>query len=346
MVASKSAEDHIRRVEALLNLASDPRTPEGERENAQAKANSIMFQFRIDQAMLFQKGGTSVAREVISREYDRLSTEEFTYITSSIRTLIFIHMGCMTNGFGKLTVVGYEDEIQMAEMLWAQIFLHFTQTVFPKWETYRSFDANVFELKTAGYSWPYVRDAGLRHSAKDVGGFLTYKNASSKLRTAFKREASRRNVEVKPGKQQPMNPSKWRKSFAEAYAARISRRLMDMRAKDEANAGKEGVLALVSEHDRIKQRFYELFPELHPEAQRRRWEQEREANQAAWDALTPEEQDRERRRQDREEAKEDRRAAKQSPRIDLNGWTAGARAAERADLGQGRVGASSGKELE
>jgi hypothetical protein len=274
-VASRRDTDfYIAQIEALLTLASDPRTPDGERESAQTKADSLMFKARIDSAMLFQEEGPAAGREVIVKEYGPTSGEEFVGITNHLRASVFMHVGCMVHDrFTKLTVVGYEDEIRVAEMLWAQIFLHLTRTIFPRWEKFRSFDANIFELKQAGYSWPFVCEQGLRQDAGDHIGKLTQKNSASKLRSAYKREAKRRGIEVGPGKQQPINPKKWRRSFAEAYASKVKRRLADLQAHNEAEAGETGVLALMSEQDRVKQQFYAMFPEMNPEVQKRRQEE-------------------------------------------------------------------------
>lgn len=341
---ANNAADYIRKIESLLRLASDPSASEAEREQAQDRADAIMFNYRIDQAMLF-KTGESVAREVVVKEYDPAASEEFRSTTSHIRANIFIHSGCMVYDSYRLTVVGYEEEIQMAEMLWSQVFLHFTRTVFPKWETHRTFDANVYDLKSAGYSWPYVREQGMKHDGGDSAGKLTAKNAGGKLRTAFKREANRRGVAVQPGKQQPMVPDKWRRSFADAYASKLVQRLADLKSKNEAEVGEAGVLALVSEQDRIQQQFYALFPDMNPEVQKRRHEEYKAAEEARWNALTDEEKKAEKDREYKASMKWARRASKQSSYYDDAGWNAGSRAAENADLGQGRVGASSGKEL-
>jgi hypothetical protein len=143
-----------------------------------------------------------------------------------------------------------------------------------------------------------------------------------------------------------MNPEKWRKSFSDAYANRLRQRLSDMAAKNEANAGEAGVLALVSDQDRIKQQFYTLFPELNPQVRKRQDREAQEAEEARWNALTPEQQQAVRTKQEKEDLKWSRRYAKQGSYYDDSGWTAGTRAADKADLGQNKIGSSDGRELE
>lgn len=343
MVANDRTARKIKQIEDLLRIASDPRSNVHERESAQVKADAIIFRNRIDRAML-NKDQPSAARGVIVREYDAAAAEEFIGVANSMRANLFIHAGCMANSrWRKLTVVGYEEDIQMAEMLWASVFLHFTRTVFPKWENFKTFDANVYDLKSAGYSWPFVREEGLKREAGDQTGKLTAKNAGSKLRSAFKREAARRGERVSS---QPINFKKWRTSFADAYATRLSQRLYTMRTKNEAEAGEAGVLALVSDQDKIKQQFYALFPELNPEVRKRRNQEAADAEEARWNALTAEEQAKELRDREKEDARWARQSAKRPAYYDEGGWSAGTRAADKADLGQERIGASSGKELE
>jgi len=344
VVADERFERKLKQVEDLLRLASDENTTIHERELAQIRAEAIMFQNRIDRAMLYKNNPGTDKREVLTREYDAAAAEEFIGVANHMRANIFIHMGCMAHDrWRKLTVVGYEEDILMAEMLWAQVFLHFTRTVFPRWENHKSFDANVFDLKSAGYSWPYVREEGLKRDAGDQTGKLTAKNAGSKLRTAYKREATRRGEKVGT---QPINFKKWRTSFADAYASRLGQRLRQMKTANEAEAGEAGVLALVSEQDRIKQQFYALFPELNPEVRKRRNDEAAAAEEARWNALTPEQQQAELRRRQKEDEKWVRQNSKRSPYYDDGGWSAGVRAADKADLGQDKIGASSGKELQ
>jgi hypothetical protein len=62
--------------------------------------------------------------------------------------------------------------------------------------------------------------------------------------------------------------------------------------------------------------------------------------------LSQEEQDMLRRKEAKEDERWRRKIAKEPAYHDYAGWSAGQRAAEKADLGQGRVEAGSGRELE
>jgi hypothetical protein len=208
--------------------------------------------------------------------------------------------------------------------------------MFPKWESYRGFDANVYEIKKAGYSWPEVREMGLAKEAFDRSGPLTAANAGSKLRTAYKREAERRGEIVLPGKQQPMNPKLYRDSFAASFASAISSRFKELSAEYAAGDG-EYTIAIQTEEDRVLAEFYRLFPNLHPDEIRKRNDAAREAHHARIAGMTPAQ----RRAWERQMA-----SGQKTRSADMNGWKAGRRAADAVNLSRGNaVGDPDKKEI-
>lgn len=323
-----SEEDYIRRVESLLERANHPETPEPERQSALALADEVMARHRLDRALLFQSG-KKPEREILHKKYAGITLTDYLWIGSSMRRAIFDHCGVSTYGSYTLEAVGYEEDLFYAEMLWSEVLLHFTRSMFPTWDNFRSFDANVYRIKSAGYSWSQVRDMGLAQNASDYNGPLTEKNAGSKLRTAFKREAKRLGEEVLPGKQQPIRPKIWRKSFAEAYASKLTYRLWEMASKNKEAAGKEGEIALQSDADRVKNRFWEIFPELHPDAMRRRLEELEREEEARRESLT----EAERKREDEENKRSSRKyIEKMDKEHDRKGAEAGRKAASEVNL--------------
>ena len=275
------SEDYIRKVEGLLNRANHKETGEEEREACLAAADRIMKKHRLDRAMLYQSG-KAPEREIVVKTYEPIEAERFSTNLSYMRSAIFRHCGVMFRpGWRQGTAVGYEEDIFFAEMLWSSVYLDFITKMFPKWEPWREFDRNVYAVKTAGYSWPEVRDMALPHKPSDRTGELTFKNAGSKLRTAFKREAERLGVEVE---RQPQRPDKWRKGFAIGYDTSLRIRLRTMEINGMEEPGSDGEIALMRDEDRVKAKFWEVFPEEHPEVQARKnkeWEEEWKAAEAA-----------------------------------------------------------------
>lgn len=330
-------EGQLRRIQGLLERAGHAETPEHEREACTAKADALMAKYRIDRAMLNFKHADQ-AREVVSRTQPR-NRMDYAGLLNGMMTTIFSHSGCRTKiKWEEMTVVGYEEDIFFGEMLWINVQRDFVTKMFPKWESHRKFDENVFIIKNAGYSWPQVRDMGLEHEAGDGTGKLTEQNAGSKLRTAYKREAKRHGITVASGKQQPMNPKLYRDSFAESYYSRMLSRLAELARENDPGPG-EYAIALQTDADRVARYFYELFPDDHPDAMAARnriaAEEERKRRERLSEA--------DRRREDREYE----RWTKKKPKIryaDQNGWSAGAKAADQVNLsrsnnvGTGRAG--------
>lgn len=268
-------ESAMRRVQALLERAAHPETPDFERESCQEKADALMAQYRIEMAMLDFGKKKNERREVRQNEYKPLNFETVvagnrdqehgvSYDMEEMRAAVYRHTGCMVKQhWNKITVVGFESDIFFGDMIWASIMMDVVKNIFPGWSAKRSFDENVFELKQAGYSWPQIREYGLMNEAKDRTGLLTEKNAGSKLRAAYKREAERRGVVVLGGRQQPHDPGWYRRSFAFGYRTKLEQRLAAMKKANEPTEEKFA-LALIEDHDLVMQRFYELFPEAKP----------------------------------------------------------------------------------
>lgn len=281
----------MRIIEGLLSRAAHPNTPEPERIAAQEQADKLMAQYQIDRAMLNFNKKEDEVRQPIVREYENLDliqegsvrnsgynwetgrysrsrdVEEYGIqgVISGIRTNIFYHAGAKTaHQSGKIVAVGYEEDLIYAEMLWLTVFQDIVTKMFPTWNKEKGFDENVYNLKKAGYSWSQVCEIGLQNNAKDAYGPLTKPNSGSKLRSGFKRHARKIGEEVLPGKRQPSNPHLWRRSFVDSYSATISQRIAALKAGREEYFDKSSLPALVQDSDRVKQRFYELFPDLNP----------------------------------------------------------------------------------
>lgn len=291
-------ENIMRRVSSLLERAMHPGTGEAERESAQAMADKLMAKHRLDRALLDFGKKKEERREPVKAVFERLKlidentanygARDYTEYTlqgrmNNLRMSIFKHAGCRYNyaqigenhQYGYV-VIGFQEDIYFAEILWNTIFMDISTKMYPTWKKDRSFDENVFTIKSAGYSWSQVREVGLAHEGRDHIGVLTRENAGSKLRTAYKREAKRRGIVVPPGKQQPTDPHWWRQSFVQSYSTRLSQRLMALQAEHEEYQGLDNLPAIRQDSDLINQKFWEEFPEEHPdEVAKRRAEWER-----------------------------------------------------------------------
>lgn len=331
----------MHKIEALLQAAESDRDPV-ERQARIDMANKIAFKYRIDVSMAQKQ--KQEERKPEWREYPINYSIEFALPRTDMQCDIFKFYGAkVTNKGRKVVALGYHDDLVMAEMMWATVFLHFVSTVTPEWDKSQSFDHNVFTIKNSGRSWAdIVIMAPLDYNLTMSSG--------SRLRRAYAAEAKRLGVDIR---KQPQRPGSWRKSFAESYCSEISARLHQMQREaeqdDQADSGGEGMLALRKDSDKVAAEFYEQFPHLRPwteeqwSAYRAKIAHEQQVEEAAYAAMTPEQRERFDRRKARDEAKmqrdSDRWYARNQP--DLDGWRAGRNAAQKADLGtSSKVGSS------
>lgn len=323
------SEKKMRRIEGLLARAAHPNTPEHERITAQEKADLLMAELQVDRATFnFNKSAKEV-RDPSRRDYEwlnlvadgatgnsRRDREEWGIegVINGIRQNIFYHAGAkcahLPTGFA---AVAYEEDLIYAEMLWLSVFQTILNRMFPTWDERKPFDENVYNLKKAGYSWTQVGKMGVMHGARDQRGELTMENGGSKLRTAFKRQAKRVGEEVLPGKQQPMNPHLWRRSFVDSFSSTISQRIAAMKLGREDYFDKSNLPAIVQDKDRVQHAFYEMFPDLNP------------ANWPEPEPLTEE--------QKKENEKARKRVSHKVRAADPNAWAAGNAAAQSVNLG-------------
>lgn len=325
MTSNEASENIMRKIQSLLERAAHPSTPEHERQTSQEMADKLMAKYRLDRAMLnFKK--TDLTREPTHREYGLIDliTKESTVSNKDyneewgiqsqvnwLRSSIYTHAGCRsTSRFQTFTVVGYEEDIFYGDMLWTTIFQDVITKMFPGWRKDVGFDENVFTLKNAGFSWPQVREMGLANEAADRIGMLTAENAGSKLRTGYKRHAKK--IGYNPPAVQPRNPGLWRRSFVDSYSSQIQNRIRAMAAANAESAGKEGEIALIKDADRVRDFFYNLFPDLNPE------------NWAKPEPIDPDAPKPKLRKSKPHKARE----------ADIGAWMAGKAAADRVNLNQ------------
>lgn len=280
---SNTPEATMRRIQALLERAAHPTTPGPEKEASQAAADRLMSKYRLDRALLnFAKDAKDRGLPE-KREYEQInliddempmSSKDFKEewgIENAVRMLrhdIYYHAECRMFSTHKIvSVVGFEEDLFFADLLWNTVFLDLTVKMFPRWTGSGSdtFDKNVFLLKNAGYSWPQVREAALKVNARDKLGPLTHANSSSKLRTAYARECKR--IGFVPPEKQPRNPGLWRRSYIDSFRTRLNERFYEMKLaakQDQQAAGEAGALALYQAADQVKDLFYEMFPDANP----------------------------------------------------------------------------------
>ncbi len=335
-------ENIQRRISALLERAAHPATPEAERAACQEKADGLMFQHKIDRANLSWEKPVEERRKPVTVymepvrliDYNGFASQrdsiEYTIqsIVSGIQGRCVRFAGVKARskyftedqkpegmeGYGsKIVVVGYEEDIYYGQLVWNMAFQEILRSLYPGWSAKLSMDANVYNLKEAGYSWSAIRNIGIANGAKDGYGELTEKNAGSKLRTAYKREAKRRGLPAELPKLK--DPHHWRHSFISGFESNLVQRMTAIKAGREDYFGSiKNLPAIQQDENAVTSLFEEHFPPPPPLTE------EELAEQA---------------KAEEERIKRPRKAVKvRSPRdADSSAWASGVYASDRIDLG-------------
>lgn len=327
----------MRRIRSLIERAEHAGTPEHERQACLKKADALMFANAIDRATI--SAVKDKASGIKKFDWEVPWESEFSAYISDIMRKVANHcrLKCASQ-YGKLVVVGYEEDIMYGQMLWTTIHLEFARRINPSWDNNRTFDENVTLLKEAGKKWPEI---GQISAANGHPGSTT--NAAW-LRNAYRRQCLLEGRE-------PVNHTQrhraYRMSFAESFFATITRRLRELKATEENSiTDRDRVLpALRADSDKVDEVFWEHFPNLHPDAQaamyekyRRQAEEDRKRQEALWESMTDEERAAERRRQAREDRKWDRYNRNSYIQVDDAGWSAGDEVARSVNLSMGKNG--------
>lgn len=341
-----ASESTMRKISSLLELAAHPETPENERARARELADSLMAKHKIERATFSWEKPIAERRKPIVRYFRRITTVRVEAMASNrdsvewsiqerirgLQSAAFRFAGVRARGkylskeeakevgFGDIEMVyvvaGYDEDIYYGELVWNMILTEIVRGLYPGWDQKRSMDENVFLLKDAGYSWSAIRAFGLSNNAKDHNGALTEKNAGSKLRTAYKREAKRRGL---PAELPKLNdPQHWRNSWISGFESNILQEMSAIKRGRESFFEGQNLPAIAQEEDAIKDLWEEMFPPPPPPT-----------------PLTEEEKE-ELKRLDEEAKKRKPKAVRiRQPRrreADLGAWRSGVSASKRVEL--------------
>ena len=263
------------RVQAMLNKA-EATDIEAEAQTYREAAERIMKKYQIDEAMLAQ---AKMAQGIDDKPDTRRITfaEGFSPLLEQLFSLISAtanHTGCEFLGFwsGEGYMVGYEKDLDYAEMMYASIRLQLLQRVDPKADPNKGYDENVYTLHEAGIKWQSIAhmmeqaryNAPVRSLAEswpitpwEVDGRGQGKKDGGRLIRAAKRHCRDNGLEYVA----IADPKKFRRSFADGFVSEIRTRLWDLEKVGKevrSTAGSGAELALVGRKDRVKKAMEDL----------------------------------------------------------------------------------------
>jgi hypothetical protein len=292
-------DDIMRKVQAMLDRADHPNTPEGEADVCRAKAEKWMAEYRIEESELIASGALNDEIHRPGSKHIVVCPAESPYMNDYWRIMVTVaaHVGARVHykfAFKEGTleymlygvIVGYEADIRFAEALFTNARLLFGDRMEPKVNPNLSDEDNVYRLRSSGME---------RIKIAKVMGYGDTGSATAKVTRLYKRACEARGEDpILTGR--GMSVVVFREQYAKGFTTEFQSRCY--RAHQAADST-GGALVLADRKDRINDAFYELFPDLRPDkvavrdnkpakrrkawtkADERRWEQ---ANSAAGQA--------------------------------------------------------------
>ena len=272
-VDDKKVGDMLRKVQALLARADHPNTPAPEAESCRVKAEQIMFNYRIDEAMLSLSGKQGTELIPGWKQWDICDiNSEYSYYYRMILQDVIEHVGIKHvvkqgvkrehyNEDGTFShntfvyeadVCGSESDLQIAELLFTAAAVAFQSKMEPKYDSTLSDQVNAYLMRSAGMEgW---RIAQAIYGKDD-------KSLRPKVRAMFKKEAEARGEDPTPllGKGNSMKD--YRESYAKGFEDTLYQRLVRMR---QARGDNEHGLVLASRNERILEEFYAKYESRRP----------------------------------------------------------------------------------
>lgn len=341
MTENQPDEKVLETVRRLVALANDEGTTQAERDAAFARADRLMTQHAISEAMVRAARGREEREEPAVRAEVRLydaGTEFDEQWHALVRGLArHNRVRAVSHSLrpGTYTLVGFPDDLSYFEIIWTGAYLTFVAKMTPVWSATETEHENVYRLKEAGVKWRDIATMG-QFDWPD-GGLLI---------RMYKRHCKVLGVEPTP---QTQRHAAYRASYATAFVKQIQYRiLLQTKVREgQVSATPGAEVALRDRSADVAEKMYELFPELRPmsEVEYAKLATEQAALIARWDAeeaarraaLTQAQRDAEDRKKAREEARSDRDWERnQRARHDSQGAQAGRAAADQVDLSGGR----------
>lgn len=261
-------EKILSRVQKLLDKANANGVTEEERKLFLDKADELMFKHSIDEAMLMASMSKEDRRKPISERFhaadpDAPHWEKFRTVLMYIANLQRVRSAFHYDG--DVTLVGYFEDVEYVKMKWLNVYLHFSKTINPRWDTALSPEHNAYNFHRSGTAWTEVEAiAHLNGCSWNI----------KRLRAGYRAYCDHIGEEATRMTQRNFA---YKESFAEAFRTRIAIRIVELMEERDKMASEAGALVAVKDLGlEVDEMYYDLFPNLRPESA-----EAREAREAA-----------------------------------------------------------------
>lgn len=263
----------IRKASALRALADDPRTPPHEADSARAKADAIMFKYKIETLTAPEQVGIARPVPVWKTIWVCRTDSDWLNHYYSIAMAALNSAQCRThqgyeynqddNGSRWLVVyaVGYESDLRYAEVLLDNAVSAFGRHLEPKWDNAETPAENALRLRRGGME-------RRRIALAMFGGFQTeneFKAQNRKVTNLIKKEVERIGEPhlIHEILGRTSNIATYRKSYADSFYWTLTSRMRTKAHQDQSEA--IGIV-LASAANAVDEAFYEKYPSLRPKA--------------------------------------------------------------------------------
>lgn len=261
-VPENKLEGILRKVKGLLALAEGQQEANpAEAAAFRGKAEYLMKVYRIEEESLIARDQFSIVPVLRTFQIVRYGWEYAGWM-ATLFSQVMTDVGAefketyeQEDGTGQFFLVGkavgYDSDLRYADMLWQSIRLAFITHLTPEVDPKLSDEENIYRLRSAGIARKDV--------AEKLWGKWTHSN-SAKVGKVYKAECARRGEEpALDGKGIHL------KDFREVYAREFVYRVWDRLADARNAAMAQGALPELSGRaDRVKEKFWEHFPEQRP----------------------------------------------------------------------------------
>ena len=263
---SATLEATIRKIEALITQADHPNTGQAEAEAFRAKAEALMFKYRIDEMQIKASGEAPTPDSLIpkwqtftvcegSSEFRHFYRSMFGFVVKHFDASYEVEYGTNEDGYSVVVaqVVGYESDLRFISVLWQSIRLGFSKRLEPKYDPSLSQEENAYNMRSAGME-------GVRIAYAIFG--KADKNLRVKVRNMARSYAESIGEDPRVFSGRGNDMKTYRESYANGFHGTIITRLREMaRSRQVAESG---ALVLASRAEQIKEAFYERYPDRRP----------------------------------------------------------------------------------
>lgn len=256
----------IAKIQGLLAVADDKATTPEAAENYRAKAEALMFQYRIEETMVSMRQPANPFKPKPVWKTFRVARagNEFRsrYEDLAVYALGHVDARCVRSGetdeqgnyWYTIEAVGYETDLRFAELIFTAAMLAFGTKLEPVYNSAESDQVNAYLMRSAGWEgWKIARaiwgsdDKALRVKARNL----------------YRKEAAARGEDVEGLSGRGVNVAQFREDYAAAFVNEFWHRLLRMR---QEHAMDERGLLLASRKSDVEEALYERYPHLRPSA--------------------------------------------------------------------------------